>query len=37
MSAEGQQLMIDINREQAQIFVEGADLARLLASGPEWY
>jgi len=34
MSAEGQQLMIDINREQAQIFVEGADLARLLASGP---
>jgi len=34
MSSEGQQLMIDINREQALIFVEGADLARLLASGP---
>ena len=34
MSAEGQQLMIDINREQSKIFVEGADLGRLLASGP---
>jgi hypothetical protein len=35
MSAEGQQLLIDINKEQSQIFVEGADLARLLAAGPE--
>jgi len=35
MSAEGQQLLIDINKGQSQIFVEGADLARLLAAGPE--
>ena len=35
MSAEGQQLLIDINRGQSEIFVEGADLARLLAAGPE--
>ncbi len=34
MSAEGQQLLIDINRGQSEIFVEGADLARLLAGGP---
>jgi hypothetical protein len=34
MSAEGQQLLIDINRAQSEIFVEGADLARLLAGGP---
>ena len=35
MSAEGQQLLIDINRAQSKIFVEGSDLARLLTSGPE--
>jgi hypothetical protein len=34
MSAEGQQLLIDINRGQSEIFVEGGDLARLLSSGP---
>ena len=33
MSAEGQQLLIDINKAQSEIFVEGADLARLLAAG----
>tara|TARA_R110002153_G_scaffold162042_1_gene314473 strand:+ start:153 stop:2228 length:2076 start_codon:yes stop_codon:yes gene_type:complete len=35
MSAEGQRLLIDINKAQSEIFVEGSDLARLLAAGPE--
>ena len=34
MSAEGSQLLIDVNRAQSQIFVDGSELARLLASGP---
>tara|TARA_A100001201_G_scaffold108261_1_gene92589 strand:+ start:384 stop:2477 length:2094 start_codon:yes stop_codon:yes gene_type:complete len=33
-STEGQRLLIDINKAQSEIFVEGGDLARLLASGP---
>ncbi len=34
LSAEGQKLLIDINKGQSEIFVEGGDLARLLAGGP---
>ena len=34
LSAEGQKLLIDINKAQSEIFVEGGDLARLLAAGP---
>lgn len=34
LSTEGQRLLIDINKAQSEIFVEGADLARLLAGGP---
>ena len=34
LSAEGQKLLIDINKAQSEIFVEGGDLARLLAGGP---
>tara|TARA_B100000963_G_scaffold94485_1_gene81378 strand:+ start:997 stop:3090 length:2094 start_codon:yes stop_codon:yes gene_type:complete len=35
LSAEGQKLLIDINKGQSEIFVEGGDLARLLAGGPK--
>jgi len=34
LSAEGSKLLIDINKEQSKIYVEGGDLARLLAAGP---
>ena len=34
LSAEGQKLLIDINKEQSKIYIEGGDLARLLAAGP---
>ena len=34
LSAEGSKLLIDINKAQSQIYVEGGDLARLLAAGP---